>query len=191
MTTASIVLLSAGYVGVAVLLVSLHLASTLRWQIKLAAAVAVGILYLATYFGLKELPGWPSDAVPPDYFRLHWAVVVEPDKLTGAPGEILIWVQALDENDLPISSPRAHRLAYDDALAERIDAALHMVADGRQVAGAMIDDRAATTAADNAPGGGDASGGGNLASSATYPGTPGSIYFEQMRPPPQPAKEVL
>lgn len=192
MTITTQILMSISYVAVAALLLSLNIASTWRWQIKMAAIVLVSALYVGTYFGAKELPGWPSRAELPDYFRLHWGIITEPDKYSGEEGRILVWAEALDDNDQSLGSPRAHKLAYDDDLAERIEAALGLVSEGHSVTGNLKDEGEGEEAEDGEnsaetaePGGGD----GDAVFSTT--GAPPEVHFEQMKPPEQPAKSVL
>ena len=188
MTITSQILLSVSYVAVAALLLSLNIASTWRWQVKTAGIVLVSALYVGTYLGVKDLPGWPSRAELPDYFRLHWGIVTEPDKYSGEKGRILVWVEALDDKDQSLASPRAHNLPYDDDLAQRIEAALSLVSDGQSVTGSLKDNGAGeeelegkASAEQSAPGGG----GSDAVFSTT--GAPPDVYFEQMKPPEQPA----
>jgi hypothetical protein len=192
MTVTTQILLSIGYVAVAVLLLSLNLASSWRWQVKIGAIVLVSALYVGTYMGAKELPGWASRTKLPDYFRLHWGVITEPDKFSGEDGRILVWVEALDDKDQSLTPPRAHELAYDDELAQRIEAALGLVAEGESVTGSLNQDE-----------GGEETPEGELSAESSDPdgeggdavfptaGAPPDVHFEQMKPPEQPAKSVL
>ncbi len=186
------ILLSASYVAVAALLLSLNIASAWRWQIKTVSIVLVSALYIGTYLGVKELPGWPSRAELPGYFRLHWGIVTEPDKYSGEQGRILVWVEALDDKDQSLASPRTHNLPYEDDLALRIEAALRLVSEGQKVTGSLHSEGDGEEAADGdastqnvEPGGGD----GDAVFSTT--GAPPDVHFEQMKPPKQPTKSVL
>jgi hypothetical protein len=65
------------------------------------------------FVSVTELIGWPTEARVPDHFQLHWATIVEPDKLNGLPGSIYLWVEALDENNM--SPARRARSGYPTA----------------------------------------------------------------------------
>jgi hypothetical protein len=189
-TTMTLVLLSASYVAVAALLLSLNLASAWRWQIKLAGILIVSALYIGTYVGAEGLSGWPSQSAMPGYFRLHWAVVTEPDKFSGEDGRILVWAEALDESDRSLSPPRAFKLSYDDELARRIERALGMVSEGQAVTGSLKTESTGEEAdEDGVPEAGKDGAGGDATRRTTGP--PPEFYFEQMRPPPRPTKQLL
>src|SRR5262245_31850153 len=94
------------YVVLAVLLLSLNLASRWHWSVKAAAIVVTTLFFAVSYASIAGLIGWPSQARVPEHFQLHWATVVEPDKLNGLPGAIYLWVEALDESNIPAGTPR-------------------------------------------------------------------------------------
>jgi hypothetical protein len=120
----------ASYVLVAVLLLSLNLASRWHWGMKAAAIVITTGFFGVSYFSTTGLIGWPSEARIPEHFRLHWATVVEPDKLNGLPGSIFLWIEGLDENSMPAGTPRAFRLPYSRELADRIGHAKERIEQG-------------------------------------------------------------
>jgi hypothetical protein len=123
------------YVGVAVLLLSLNLASRWHWGIKASAIGVTTIFFGVSYASIAGLIGWPSEARVPEHFQLDWATVVEPDKLTGAPGSIYLWLEVLDENNAPSGTPRAFRVPYSRALADRIGRAKERIEQGMNQAG--------------------------------------------------------
>src|SRR5204863_9834729 len=83
--------------------------------------------------------GWSSvDPLPPK-FKLLGARIVEPHSVTGDPGTIYLWVEALDEDNFPSGAPRAYRLPYNVHLAERTEAALRASADGKPEGGRTAD----------------------------------------------------
>lgn len=132
--------LAAGYVAVAALLLSLNVASRWHVSVKLLAVFVVGALYVATYLGLKHAQGWPSDEPLPDAFRLHWVTVEEPDKRTGNDGVIYFWVGPFQEEGDTRSrggAPRAYRTGYSAEKAESALAARGRIEAGGQVAGFM------------------------------------------------------
>lgn len=192
MTTTTVVLLSAGYAAVAALLLSLNLASAWRWPIKLGGILIVSGLYIGTYIGAGGLTGWASRSAMPDYFRLHWAIVTEPDKFSGEDGRILVWAEALDQSDRSLSPPRAFELPYDDALAQRLERALGLVSEGQAVTGSLKTGDADQHADDEgSPEMGKNNGGPQGDAAGRTSGPPPELYFEQMRPPPRPAKQLL
>jgi hypothetical protein len=123
------------YVGVAVLLLSLNLASRWHWGIKASAIGVTTIFFGVSYASIAGLIGWPSEARVPEHFQLDWATVVEPDKLTGAPGSIYLWLEVLDENNAPSGTSRAFRVPYSRALADRIGRAKERIEQGMNQAG--------------------------------------------------------
>jgi hypothetical protein len=123
------------YVVVAVLLLSLNLTSLWHWGIK-ASAIAVTTLFFGiSYASIAGLIGWPSDARLPVHFQLDWATVVEPDKLNGSPGTIYLWLETLDEDNVPAGTPRAFRVPYTRELADRIGRAKERIEKGMDQAG--------------------------------------------------------
>jgi hypothetical protein len=123
------------YLAIAVLLLSLNLASRWHWGVK-AAAIAVTTLFFGiSYASIGGLIGWPSETPVPEHFQLHWATVIEPDKLNGLPGSIYLWLEALDENNLPAGTPRAFRVPYSRDLADRIGRAKSRIEQGMDQAG--------------------------------------------------------
>jgi hypothetical protein len=118
------------YVVVAVLLLSLNVASRWHWGVKAGAIAITSAFFGISYASIAGLIGWPSEARVPEHFQLDWATVVEPDKLNGTPGTIYLWVEALDENDAPAGTPRAFRLPYSRELADRIGHAKERIEQG-------------------------------------------------------------
>ena len=129
----------AAYVLLAVLLLSLNIASLWRWWVKLAAILVTTAAFIGTYIAITGLVGWPSAEAIPDRFSLLAARIVEPDKASGAPGHLYMWVEEIDEDNLPISQPRNHEVVYTVALANALYAAQQKLADGQQVLGEMLE----------------------------------------------------
>ena len=126
-------LLGLAYAAVAALLLSLNLQTKYRREIKLAAIIAVSLLYIGAYHGTQNLRGWAISATPPNPFKLHWAVVEEPDKVNGAQGAIYILGQSLSARGVTIGEPRLFRLPFSPELAEQVDDALSKKEDGRDL----------------------------------------------------------
>src|SRR6516225_779381 len=133
------------YVVVAVLLLSLNVASRWHWGVKAAEIAITSAFFGISYASIGGLIGWPSQARVPEHFQLDWAIVVEPDKLNGLSGSIYLWVEALDENNAPAGTPRAFRVPYSRDLADRIGHAKERLEQGV--------DQLATTRELDVPGG--------------------------------------
>jgi len=118
------------YVVVAVLLLSLNVASRWHWGIKAGAIAITSVFFGISYASIAGLIGWPSEARVPEHFQLDWATVIEPDKLNGTPGTIYLWVEALDANNEPAGTPRAFRVPYSRDLADRIGHAKERIEQG-------------------------------------------------------------
>jgi len=129
----------AAYVAVAVLLLSLNIASLWRWQVKAAAILVSAVFFATTYYSINGLMGWPSAQRPPARFSLTWSVVVEPDKKTNEPGHIYLWAQELDVNNVAYATPRSYQLPYSDALARNVSHAQEMRDRGVDVMGHVYD----------------------------------------------------
>ena len=99
-------LLGIAYAVVAALLLNLNLASPWRREIKLAAIFLVTALYVGAYIGAQNLRGWAIAEPPASPFKLHWAVIEEPDKVNGTPGRIYILAQPMGAGG-SCAAPRA------------------------------------------------------------------------------------
>lgn len=185
----------ASYVLIAVLLLSLNLASRWHWGVKAAAVVITTCFFGVSYLSMGELVGWPAEARIPEHFQLHWAIVVEPDKLNGLPGSIYLWIEGLDENNMLAGTPRAYRLPYSRELADRIGHAKERIEQGADQLGTAreLETREGAPEGDR-----------RLASAPPRQGEPAStgdptafiqhqpsIQFEDMPPPALPPKQPL
>ncbi|MHA6728826.1 hypothetical protein [Devosia sp. A369] len=140
MTTFNILLLAATYGFVVVILVVILLASTVRPASRITAALLASALMLTGYWSAGELRGWASDAALPRLFQLHWFRIVEPNMLTEYPGQIYLWLEALDEHNYPSGFPRAYEVPYDEALVHKLTTAQTQLAQGEDVAGRISDE---------------------------------------------------
>jgi len=129
-------LLTVAYVAIAVLLLSLNLASRWNAWIKGFAIIAVSLFYFASYQGLRALSGLPSSETLPAEFRLLWVNIEEPNKISGSEGSIYIWLRPLQKDRLlAVGEPRAYRLPYSEALAENVEAAITQLEEGKRLNG--------------------------------------------------------
>jgi hypothetical protein len=133
--TQAILPLVAAYVAVAVLLLSLNLTSRWAWPIKAAAIGVTTGFFGLSYIGAVSLLGWPSRSTLPPRFQLLWSKLVEPDKHSGEDGGIFLWLDALDDNNLPLNRPRAYQLRWDPNLAKQVAGAQEKRQSGQEVAG--------------------------------------------------------
>ena len=111
--------ISVAYVLMAVLLLCMGLTSRFAWWLKGVVIVVTSIFFIESFFATKSLLGWPGTGQLPHRFQLLWTRVVEPDPKISDPGAIYLWVEELDENNVPSGTPRSFRLRYTPPLAER------------------------------------------------------------------------
>jgi hypothetical protein len=134
--TGAIVGLSASYLALAVLLLSLNLRSDWRWPVK-ASAIALSLGFLVMGFhALEAMLGWPIAAAPPARFELNAALVDEPDRATNSSGAIYLWLSTRDAEGRPSGPPRAFALPYSRELHEQVARAQAKLEGGHPVEGA-------------------------------------------------------
>jgi hypothetical protein len=131
----SVQVLAIAYAVIGALLLYLLVATRRSVSFKIFAVVLISSLYVGTYLGLKELQGWPVNEELPERFRLHWAMINEPDKAQNAQGTIYLWIQTSAPNGKLIDEPRAYHLPYDLKMAEKVEKALRQIGEGRPVGG--------------------------------------------------------
>jgi hypothetical protein len=117
--TTTLLAVSAAYVLIAVLLLSAGLTARYPWWVKAAAIVVTSAFFIEAFFASKGLLGWPGTGALPARFQLLWTRVVEPDAKLSDRGAIYLWVEEVDENNVPSGLPRAYRLPYSIRLADR------------------------------------------------------------------------
>jgi hypothetical protein len=117
--TSAVLGISMAYVAVGVLLLGMGLTSRFSWWVKAAAIVVTSLFFIEAFFAIKGLQGWPATDTLPVRFQLLWARAVEPDAKTADAGAIYLWIEELDENNVPGGMPRSYRLPYSRPLAER------------------------------------------------------------------------
>jgi hypothetical protein len=117
--TATLIAISAAYVVMGMLLLSVGLTSPLRWWVKAAAIVLTSAFFVESFFATRGLLGWPGSGRLPARFQLLWTRVVEPDPKVHDAGSIFLWVEEVDENNVPTGTPRSYRLPYTKPLADR------------------------------------------------------------------------
>jgi hypothetical protein len=134
-----IVILSVSYALIGALLLLVLVYARLPWPAKAAAVVVTSAFYVVSFVGTRGLLGWASvDRLPPQ-FKLLQARIVDPHTVEGDPGSVYLWVEALDGDNRPSGVPRAYRLAYSDALAEKTQHASDQIAAGHPQGGRAAD----------------------------------------------------
>ena len=116
--TPILIAISAAYVVMGVLVLAVGVGSRYAWWLKAGAIVITSAFFVEIFFASKGLLGWPGGRLPPK-FQLLWSRVVEPDPKLGSNGAIYLWVEEVDENNVPSGLPRSYRLPYSVKLADR------------------------------------------------------------------------
>ena len=125
------------YVAIAVMLLSLNLFSLWRWWVKASAIVISGLFFIVSYFAVTSLLGFPTLANIPERFSLVATRTVEPNKANGDPGAIYLWVEQLNDKNVPSGLPISHRLGYTEELAETVNEAQKRRNAGESVEGSL------------------------------------------------------
>lgn len=185
--------LIVAYILVAVLVLSLNVSTTRwRWWVKAGAITFTGVYFLGVAYFTHGLLGWATDDRLPERFQLLWGKVVEPEKYTGKEGFIYLWVEALDEFNLPSDIPRNYKVPYDDDLAQKVLEATGKIKQGIDVAGApeILDPEDPPDEEDLAEAEqGDKDGG--RYDVEVFPDEGLTIEFQDLPPPILPEKEVI
>ena len=132
---AVIVAVVLAYVLISIVLISLNLPSRWRWWIKGGAIVVTTFFFAGTYFAVSEMLGWPLFTRSTGQFSLLQAKIVDPDEATSRRGQIFLWVDKLDANNIPLMRPVAYEVPYSDALADQLRQAQEKVDNGEGVMG--------------------------------------------------------
>ena len=137
--TSTVLAISAAYVVLGVLLLTLGLSSRLAWWVKAAAIVVTSAFFLEMFFATKDLLGWPRTGQLPARFQLLWVRLVEPDLKNSNSGAIYLWIEEVDENNVPDGVPRSYRLPYSRPLADRAAKARDEIMSGKPQQGLAED----------------------------------------------------
>src|SRR5215470_3376665 len=103
---------SAAYVVLALVVLSMGLSSRFAWWVKAGVIVVSSVFFIEVFFASKSLLGWPASGALPPKFQLLWTRVVEPDPKMGSRGAIYLWLEEIDSNNVPSGLPRSYRLPY-------------------------------------------------------------------------------
>ncbi len=134
-----IVTLSVGYALIGALLLLVLVYARLSWKAKAVVVIVTSAFYVVSFVGMRGLLGWASvDRLPPS-FKVLQTRIVDPHTVDGDPGSVYLWVEALDEDNRPSGIPRAYRLPYTDALADKAQHASDQIAAGHPQGGRTAD----------------------------------------------------
>jgi hypothetical protein len=117
--TLTLLAISAAYVVLSLVVLSMGLTSRFAWWVKASTIVVSSGFFVEVFFASKGLLGWPASGALPPKFQLLWTRVVEPDVKAGNRGAIYLWVEEVDANNVPSGLPRSYRLPYSVKLADR------------------------------------------------------------------------
>ena len=117
--TLTLLAISAAYVVLSLVVLSMGLTSRFAWWVKATTIVVSSGFFVEVFFASKGLLGWPASGALPPKFQLLWTRVVEPDVKAGNRGAIYLWVEAVDGNNVPSGLPRSYQLPYSVKLADR------------------------------------------------------------------------
>lgn len=137
--TSTVLAISAAYVVLGVLLLTLGLGSRFAWWIKAAAIVVTSVFFVEMFFATKDLLGWPRNGQLPARFQLLWVRVIEPDLKSSNPGAIYLWIEEVDENNVPDGVPRSFRVPFSRPLADRAAKARDEIMSGKPQQGLAQD----------------------------------------------------
>ncbi len=124
--------IALAYVLLACLLLLAVLRSDIRAASKMMLVIACTGFYAWHFQSLQAWRGWPASDRLPEHFELIDSITVEPDRGSGEPGAIYVWIRDLD-SDSPL--PRAYRFDYDKALHRQVDDSLRRQREGRYQVG--------------------------------------------------------
>lgn len=127
--TAAITLVYLLPVALVALLLTTRWLRSARWLLP-SVLLALPAFYVGHYLILQQMQGWPSKAPLPTKFELLAFDITEPDPNTGRSGQILLWINAGDDDQ-----PRVHRLGYQKDLHQELVAAGQRQAQGRPQVG--------------------------------------------------------
>ncbi len=165
----SVIFLCLAYVLLSALLLLVVVRLAIPRAAKIAAILAASAFYIVVFFATQGLLGWSAPVAVPARFQVLWTRVIEPNPARHEAGAIHLWLEELDEANLPSGVPRAYLLPYSVELARRVSAAQEEIQRGHPQGGraqflgnpshqANVGGHVNTSA----PPGGDPSGGGLL-----------------------------
>lgn len=192
-----VIALSLAYVLVSALLLVVMIWLPIPRLAKVAAILAASVFYIVVFFATQKLLGWSAPVALPDRFQVLWTRVIEPNPAQDNPGAVHLWVEALNDANLPSGVPRAFLLPYSRDLARRVSAAQEEINAGRPQGGVARffgtdrtgENMGAAPVNAAAPPGGDPSGG-SMFDPAFLGGQSKSVDLKPLPKPKLPAKDL-
>lgn len=111
------------YAALGTLLLVVLARSGVSRRYAISAVMAMTSLYIATFYWASGLLGWSAPLAVPDRFKVVATRVLGPDLVHRRPGAVHLWIEELDERNIPSGEPRAYVLPYSPELASRVSAA--------------------------------------------------------------------
>jgi len=127
--------LTAAYATLGALLLIVLAGLAIPRAAKVALIALMTAFYVGVFFFSQSLLGWASASAVPERFQVLWTRVVEPNPSQQEAGAIYLWIEALDERNLPSGKPRAFVLPYSPALADKVATAQTEIKKGNPQAG--------------------------------------------------------
>jgi len=87
--------------------------------VKIAIIASMGAFNVAVFFWSQSLLGWSAATAVPETFQVLWTRVVEPNPSQQFAGAIHLWVEELDERNIPSGEPRGFVVPYSASLAAK------------------------------------------------------------------------
>lgn len=142
----------------ALLVLNLGIFSIWRWWVKAGVMLVTAVVFVGAYSVISGLIGWPSGGQLPARFSLLHTYVEEPDKTRDFAGNIYLWVQEIDANQVPIAAPRAYVMPYIVETMKGVTTSQEMLDRGEKVLG---ESKTQVTATSDRPPGEDDDGASN------------------------------
>lgn len=118
-----VLLLVLAYVLLSVVLLVVMTQLALPRLLKIGAIVSASAFYVVVFYASQGLLGWSAPVAVPPRFQVLWTRVIEPNPSRGQPGAVHLWLEELDDANLPSGVPRGYVLPYSPQLAGKVSAA--------------------------------------------------------------------
>jgi len=118
--TSGILIILFIFIFIISLLLIISLKAKINWKLKFLLIALSTFVYVGVYQGMMSFAGWPSEQMLPEKFQIHWTYIREPNKFSGSEGAIYMWIEELDEYNVPFGIPRSFKLPYTPPLEEEI-----------------------------------------------------------------------
>jgi hypothetical protein len=111
--------LTIAYAALASILLIVLARLAMPRSVKIAVIAAMAAFNVAVFFWSQSLLGWSAATAVPENFQVLWTRVVEPNPSQQFAGAIHLWVEELDERNIPSGEPRAFVVPYSASLAAK------------------------------------------------------------------------